>query len=207
MLRLAPLLFALTLTACFGGSSNPSRNAPDGAGEVCGVSGLIGTPIGTVQHNGNRACTVSNAVDLHSVSGVQLTGDTRLNCTAAKALNTWVKKTAKPATCRETGEALASLQTWSSFRCSNRPGGRISEHAKGNAIDIGSLTTTSGARISVLSDWGSRQYGPLLAKLKSGACGPFGVVLHPDNDAAHKDHFHFDTSNRSGRYVYCKRNP
>lgn len=202
------LTAALTLTACFsGGSDYPSRAAPDGMGPVCGNSALIGKAIPPVRHDGNRACGFSDAVELHSVAGVRLQGRTRLNCTTARALEDWVTDTAKPAVSRATGEALISMDSWSSFRCSNRSGGRLSEHAKGNAIDIGAFHTASGERISVLTGWKTRAERRLLSKLKDGACGPFGVVLHPGNDDAHADHFHLDISYRSGGFVYCRRNP
>ena len=82
----------------------------------------------------------------------------------------------------------------------SRPGGRLSEHARGNAIDISAFRLRDGTRLTVLDDWNSRNRD-VMRRLWRSACGPFGTVLGPNADAHHRDHFHFDVAEyRSGSY-------
>jgi hypothetical protein len=42
-----------------------------------------------------------------------------------------------------------------------------------------------------------------LRRLHKGACGPFGTVLGPDANEAHRNHFHFDLAPRK-RSAFCE---
>ncbi len=85
----------------------------------------------------------------------------------------------------------------------SQPGARISEHAKGRAIDIAAFKLHDGNELSVQDDWGKGRRGRVLRRLHESACGPFGTVLGPKSDRHHQDHFHFDTASyRSG--AYCR---
>jgi hypothetical protein len=84
----------------------------------------------------------------------------------------------------------------------NIQGGRLSEHGRANAIDIAAFNLANGRRITVKADWN----GPddkaraFLRDLHTAACRRFNVVLGPDANAFHQDHFHFDM----GRGPYCR---
>jgi hypothetical protein len=103
-----------------------------------------------------------------------------------------------------TGGGVANLRVVASYACRTRnsqAGARLSEHARGNAIDIAGIGLADGSELTVLSDWGSGREGRILRQLHAEACGPFGTVLGPNSDRFHRDHFHFDTATyRSGRY-------
>ena len=78
--------------------------------------------------------------------------------------------------------------------------GRLSQHALGNAIDIGGFDLSDGTRIDVESDWAA--HGPrrdFLRDMGKRACAYFNVVLTPSSDALHRNHFHFDV----GPYRLC----
>jgi hypothetical protein len=110
---------------------------------------------------------------------------------------------AKPAFGRK-GGGLASLDVAASYACrtrNNRRGARLSEHAKGNAIDISGFTMRDGTRVSLLSDWGTRKHGSSLRKMWRSACGPFGVVLGPEADRFHRDHFPLMSRTSGGRFA------
>ena len=128
-----------------------------------------------------------------------------MNCQTAQALNTWVKTGLKPAV-KNRGGGVSSLRVAAHYACrtrNNRKGGKISEHGKGNAIDIAGIGLKNGSEISVLSDWGKGKDGRILKKAHRAACGPFGTVLGPNADRFHRDHFHFDTARHRGG-VYCR---
>ena len=137
-----------------------------------------------------------------AVSGVRLSTPATINMKTARALDKWVTSTAKPAIGRK-GGGLVELKVVAHYACrtrNNRRGARLSEHAKGNAIDIAAFRLADGSEISVLHGWRGRDSG-VLRKLHRGACGPFGTVLGPDADRHHQDHFHFDVANNG---PYCR---
>ena len=85
----------------------------------------------------------------------------------------------------------------------NLPGGRISEHGRGKAIDIAAINLNDGSAISVLDGWRDRRQARVLRQIHSAACGPFGTVLGPDADRYHRDHFHVDVA-RYSNGAYCR---
>jgi hypothetical protein len=169
-------------------------------GMVCGSPDIQGEEIGRVPGR-IGGCGVSDAVRVQSVSGVILTQRSVMDCGTARALNTWVTQTARPALSR-TGGGLQRLKVAAHYACrtrNNLPGARISEHGKGRAIDISGFYLRDGTLLTVLRGWTT--HAQTLRRLHRGACGPFGTVLGPDADSYHRDHFHFDTARyRSGRY-------
>jgi hypothetical protein len=152
-----------------------------------------------------KGCGVTDPVRLREVDGVALSTPATVDCETAGALADWVEDVAKPAF-RRTGGGLDRLQIFASYACRNRnnlSSGKLSEHAKGNAIDIGGFILANGQVVSVLSDWGNGTAGRILKDIRRGACGIFRTVLGPGSDRYHANHFHFDTARyRSG--AYCK---
>ena len=126
-----------------------------------------------------------------------------MDCGTAKALTSWVIKTAKPALKRQ-GGGLSNLQIAAHYACrsrNNQPGAKVSEHGKGRAVDISGFQLRDGSTVTVLHGWTARGTAKVLRKMHRGACGPFGTVLGPEADRFHRDHFHFDTARyRSGSY-------
>lgn len=172
-------------------------------GQVCGDPDLQGDVVGYVPGR-IAACGIDEAVRLRSVSGVTLSQAALMNCRTAKALKRWTEKAAKPAL-RKKGGGLASYRVAAHYACrtrNNQPGARISEHGKGNAIDISGFTLRDGTQLTVLRDWGSGN-GRALREMHRKACGPFGTVLGPNADRFHRDHFHFDTARHRGG-PYCR---
>lgn len=77
---------------------------------------------------------------------------------------------------------------------------RLSEHAKGRAIDIIGVELTDGTRIRVEADWADKgPKGQFLRRAAKSACGLFSVVLGPNADRDHRDHLHLDV----GPQRYC----
>ena len=170
-------------------------------GQICGDPAIQGETIGRV--NGRGACGIESAVRVRSVAGVRLSPNATIDCKTASALKAWVAQTAKPAV-GQMGGGINSLRVVSHYACRNRnsaASGRLSEHAFGRAIDVAGIGLKSGSEITVLTDWNRGERGRALMQMWRGACGPFGTVLGPNANAAHRDHFHFDTARyRSGSY-------
>ena len=203
-MRLGIVIMLMVLAACgFRGSDRRDSAGEIGQlGTVCGTTSIIGVPQERVTSTASRLCGIASPVRVHEVSGIKLSQKPLLNCNAARALDRWVDQGAKPAI-RDIGERLESLRVVAHYTCrtrNNQKGGRISEHGKGNAIDVAGCRLESGREITILSDWGVGDDGRALARMRRAACGPFGVVLGPGSDRFHNDHFHMDVSNLSRKY-------
>ena len=192
MKRTIALLLAFTLAACGGGGGDTSGT----------LRGLTAQKLGRVP--GPGGCGVDGAYRVTHVAGVRLSQPATLSKRAAERLEGWVRERALPAIGRK-GGGLVELRVASHYACrtrNSRPGARLSEHAKGNAIDISAFVLADGTRLTVLDDWHGSE-SRLMRRLHASACGPFGTVLGPKADRHHQDHFHFDVADyRSG--TYCR---
>jgi hypothetical protein len=183
----------------------PGRVAQPGvAGALCGDPGLSGERLQPITGRVS-GCGIAEPVRLRSVDGIPLTTPATINCDAARALRTWVREGLVPAIGR-TGGGVANLRVVASYACRTRnsqTGARLSEHARGNAIDIAGIGLANGSELTVLNHWNTQREGRILREVHRTACGPFGTVLGPNSDRFHRDHFHFDVASyRSG--TYCR---
>ncbi|WP_342448839.1 extensin family protein [Mameliella alba] len=175
----------------------------DGRG-LCGDPSLQGEVVGAVPGKLN-GCGIQDAVRLHSVGNVRLSQAALIDCPTARALEVWVRETAKPAVGRR-GGGLSGLKVAAHYSCrtrNNQPGAPISEHGRGKAIDISAVLLKDGSAITVEDGWRKRRDGKALRRMHKDACGVFGTVLGPGSDGYHEDHFHFDTR-RHGNGAYCR---
>jgi hypothetical protein len=94
------------------------------------------------------------------------------------------------------GQRVARVDHLGSFACRNmysRESGARSQHASANALDIAGFRLGDGRSISVLRDWPKdSNEGRFLRLARDGACDAFNVVLGPDYNNAHRNHFHLD---------------
>jgi hypothetical protein len=172
------------------------REAASMEGAVCGVASIKGEEIPPI---GSKVsgCGVPEAVRVTSVAGVRLSQAATVDCSVATALNTWVEDVAQPAF----DGKLSELRIAAHYICRSRnnvKGARISEHGKGRAVDISAFILTDGKVLTV-----SDNFNRTLRRIYKAACGIFKTTLGPGSDGYHEDHFHFDTSARSGG-AYCR---
>ncbi len=172
-------------------------------GAVCGDVDIQGDVVGDVPGR-IQACGIEDAVRVRAVSGVALNPPALMNCKTAKALKTWTDNGLKPAF-RQRGPVV-EMRVAAHYVCrtrNNQRGARISEHGKGNAIDLSAFRMKDGEVITVLNGWGQGTTLRPLRRAYNRACGPFGTTLGPESDRFHRDHFHFDTANHRGG-PYCR---
>jgi hypothetical protein len=143
-----------------------------------------------------RGCHVRNAWEVRSIAGVSLSQDSVFNCSTVHTTARWLHDVVQPAAEDWFGERVVEIEVPSAYACrtrNSRFGAKLSEHARGNAIDVSAFILESGERVSVLSDWnGSRKKRKFLRTVREEACGRFKTVLGPGADRFHKDHLHFD---------------
>ena len=194
---IAGLVLAV-LSGCGSGVGVTKKAKPDA---ICGIPGLVSAARAPVK--GRGSCGVAKPVVVTEVAGVSLSRPSIMNCGTAQALDEWVRDGAIPAVGKR-GGGLAELTVAAHYACrtrNNQRGARMSEHSRGNAIDISSVVMADGSRVTVLDGWKKKTDGALLRRLHKTACGPFGTVLGPNSDRHHRDHFHFDIADhRSGPY-------
>ncbi len=142
-------------------------------------------------------CGWTNAVRMSTAGGVRA-GFDKVTCEAAAALALWLQYDLQEVAQQNLGQRVVAVQSFGTYSCRNIIGAKFwksrrSEHATANAIDIGGFTLADGRHISVRSQW--RGQGPearFLRAAHASACRYFRVVLGPDYNREHEDHFHFD---------------
>ena len=125
-----------------------------------------------------------------------------LACPAAVALSMWEQHSVQPAALAAFGQRVVAVDHFGSFACRDIGGGRggeggdrRSEHATANALDVAAFTLADGTAVSVGRDWqasGPEPRSRFLHEVHDGACLLWNVVLGPEYNAAHRDHFHLD---------------
>lgn len=151
---------------------------------------------------GTQTCPLTNAVAFER-SQISYGGPFAASCSLAGALYVWERQVLQPAAQLHFGSSVERIEQIGSFACRNvynRSAGRLSEHARANALDITGFRLASGARISVLRHWATDSAeGRFLEALTSGSCPIFSGVLTPAYNDAHRDHLHLDM----GAYRIC----
>ena len=142
-------------------------------------------------------CGWTNAVRMNQAGGVRA-GFDKLTCEAAAALAFWLEHDLQRVALQIMGQRVTAVQSYGTYSCRNIIGakfwkGRRSEHAVANAVDIGGFTLADGRQISVRGQWrGDGAEARFLRAAHDSACPYFRVVLGPDYNAEHHDHFHLD---------------
>lgn len=138
-------------------------------------------------------------VVLSSAAGVALDPPATVGCGAARALAAWLAAV-KP----EFPDGLVAVTVVDAYACRHRnraQEGKLSEHARGNALDLSAFRSADGTTLTVADGWSDATEGPLMRRLHAAACGPFHTVLGPEANALHADHLHLDVeARRSGPY-------
>lgn len=97
---------------------------------------------------------------------------------------------------REMGSRVTRIEQIGTYACrnvNNADSGNRSQHATANAMDISGFVFADGRMARVARDYGrDTPEGRFLAGAHAAACGIFNVVLGPDYNMLHADHFHLD---------------
>lgn len=120
-----------------------------------------------------------------------------LDCPMIATLNAWLAGTVQPSARARFGQEVAEIVSMGAYSCrtmNNMPGARLSEHAFGNALDIGGFRLADGREISIVRDWtrGDSQTRAFLQDVHAGACRDFTTVLSPGANIFHYNHIHVD---------------
>nr|WP_218172398.1 extensin family protein [Pseudomonas sp. F8002] len=151
----------------------------------------------------DAACPLRNTLRVQGAD-VGLSSSFLASCPLAVAFALFERHSLQPAAQAVFGQTVTQVDHLGSFACRNiynRANGRLSQHASANALDIAGFRLADGRTISVLKDWpGDGERARFLRQVRDGACKDFNVVLSPDYNAAHRNHFHLDM----GRWWVCR---
>lgn len=154
-----------------------------------------------------KGCSNVNTVRLSGLasdtSSLGLTNLGPVTCSMATGFAGWARFGVDRAAEQILGSRLERIETFGSYNCRNVAGSsKRSGHATANAIDVSAFVLADGRRISVLADWdkGSAAERRFLRVVHQSACKRFGMVLGPDYNAAHANHFHLEAKDGN----YCR---
>mgnify|MGYP001627823265 CR=1 FL=1 len=156
-----------------------------------------------------KSCGIAHPVKLKKLSGgISIKPAATLNCQLTLAFAQWVKNDLAPSTRARYLTGISSIKQMSSYSCrrmnNNDRNPPMSEHATGNAIDIGAITLDSGKTIVVREPgFFAFREKSLLTNVRSDSCKYFNTVLGPGTNRQHADHFHFDLRVRKSGRKYC----
>lgn len=149
-------------------------------------------------------CSATGSVKLLDI-GLPMANLGAMKCGLAKPFAQWTREAIQRAANAWLGSGVVKVESFGTYSCrpvNGQAGNKLSEHGRANAVDISAFVLADGRRITVKEGW----YGPdenvrkFLRAIHSSACRRFRVVLGPDANAFHRDHFHFDM----GPGPYCR---
>lgn len=172
-------------------------------------------PLGAVE--GRGVCGMDNGfkVSAFADGAVTLAQPITLNCPQIAEVETWIAQSVQPAAQARFGQPVVGLTQTGGYSCRGMVGsgsGKLSEHAFGNAIDIGGFRLADGRVVKVRSGWRSpdEQERAFLRDTLADGCEEFHTALGP-GAPAHHDHFHLDLRNHGrtsqGPKRYCNPKP
>jgi hypothetical protein len=157
-------------------------------------------------------CTIPLPVSLRSLAigddVIAFGAEPMLDCRLAVRLADWIGNVVEPLARHHLGSGLTAIETGPGYACrkqNNQATAKLSEHAKGNALDIAAFALSDGRRIAVRpADHPTSAVNNFLAAVRTTACGYFLTVLGPGSDAAHTEHLHLDLRGRTAGYRICQ---
>lgn len=156
------------------------------------------------------SCGIDYPVELTGLSGnIAVRPAVTLNCQTTLAFAQWVKNELAPSARIRYLTGIGTIEPLGGYSCRRMNNSRqrynpMSEHARGNAIDVGRFVLKNGHEIDVRKKGlFSFREGALLKSVRSDSCKYFNTVLGPGSNPEHWNHFHFDLRSRASGNRYC----
>jgi hypothetical protein len=160
-------------------------------------------------------CGTPAPIAVSEIADVRINPPATVSCPFAAALHGWIDRSLQPAARQELRSRVTEIRNAAAYDCRRRNNasiGKLSEHAKANALDVSSFVFEKRAEVTVAGSWsgvlqslGISSRGNFLRKVRKESCAYFNTVLGPGSDSFHKDHFHVDLMPlRPGRFKMCR---
>lgn len=142
----------------------------------------------------DRGCGIDNPVVLRT--GVaELGPNAEIDCEMALKWLDFEQRVVQPLAQQYFEENVAYVSQMSDYACRVSTGNRrkLSQHSHGLALDIAAFELPDGRSASVENDYyADTTEGEFIRAVASSACEFFSVVLTPNSDRYHYNHFHLD---------------
>ena len=152
-------------------------------------------------------CGIDHPVKVSAIGSVGMKPAATLTCAMALTFAQWTKNELVPSARRRYFTGVRTIHQGSSYSCRKIADSRgvLSEHGKGNALDIMRIELNNGKDIDVKKPglFAFRQRG-FLNNVRADGCQYFNTVLGPGYNYDHRNHFHFDIKQRRNNYVACR---
>ncbi|MBO1039784.1 extensin family protein [Brucella pituitosa] len=160
--------------------------------------------------NQSGSCRIDNPIEVSGFNSgsIAFKPAATLNCQVTEAFARWIKGDLQPSARLRYLSGVNTIYNAGGYSCrtmNHRRGAKMSEHSRGNAIDVTKIVLNNGKSITVRKPgfFAFREKG-LLNSVRSDACDYFTTVLGPGYNREHADHFHFDLMQRRSGYRACK---
>lgn len=213
------IVASLAMLASCSVPSRPQRPAWRAQAENACIAANRVRPTAYVQMSnevdGPGVCGLTRPFKVTALQGgaVSFNATATLDCPMVAELDSWLADVVQPAALARFGQRVAQINSMGSYACrgmNNQAGARLSEHAFGNALDIGGFALEDGRQIAIVRDWtrGDEQARAFLMDVHSGSCEHFSTVLAPGSNPFHYNHIHVDLAlhGRNGRHI-CRPAP
>ena len=151
-------------------------------------------------------CGIDYPVKVSAIGNIQMKPAATLTCDMAATFAGWTKNELVPSARWRYFSGVKTIHQGSSYSCRRIAGeGVLSEHGKGNALDVMSIELNNGDDIDVRKPglFAFRTRG-FLNNVRADGCQYFTTVLGPGYNYDHRNHFHFDIKNRKNGYRACR---
>lgn len=144
-------------------------------------------------------CVRSGTISVAKFYGARIREE-EMRCDVALRLYLLDRHSIQPLARRHLGSGVTELVHFGSYSCRNIRGrNRLSQHTTANAFDLAGFRLENGRTIALKSAWNAGGgTAAFLRDLRSQACLLFNMVLSPDYNADHADHFHLDMGPHMG---------
>ena len=162
---------------------------------------------------GAGACGIEHPfrVSAFAQGNVVLEPAGRLACPVIRETDLWLQEVVEPASLAWFGQPVVAISQMSAYSCrgmNGNPNAKISEHAFGNALDVGAFRLADGRWVTVKNGWkGTPEERGFLLQVQAGACERFTTVLAPGSNVFHYDHIHVDLMRHEKGRTICKPAP
>jgi hypothetical protein len=158
--------------------------------------------------NGPGQCGAADLVRLEGIvmpngTLVRMTPPAILRCPMAQAVAQWVQNDLGAAS-NDLPSPPVAIATAGSYECrgrNNDSNGKVSEHGRANALDLGAIRLANGAVIDLSNGSAPPSFRQ---HLRDAACRRFTTVLGPGSDPYHANHIHVDLIERARGYRICQ---
>ena len=155
-------------------------------------AGLVVKPL--PRQTASPGCTRDGTVLVTQLSEAGI-GAEEMRCGVALRLYLLERHIIQPLASKRFAARVTRINHFGSYSCRTMRGSswRMSEHSTANAFDLAGFKLSNGRHITLKKDWTARaDAAGFLREVRLGACGLFNMVLSPDYNADHADHFHVD---------------